>query len=61
MHITISDEDAAILHEILAAKLTDLRREISHTDSSRFRDTLRQVEGMLERVIPQLPRSSLMA
>jgi hypothetical protein len=61
MHISIDDEDAPILHEILQAKLIDLRREISHTDSARFRDTLRKVEAMLERVIPQLPQSSPMA
>ena len=61
MQISISGEDAAILHEILEAKLIDLRREISHTDSARFRTTLHQVEAMLERLIPQLPRSSSMA
>jgi hypothetical protein len=60
MNISISDEDALILHEILQAKLIDLKREISHTDSARFRDTLRKVEAMLERVIPQLPQSSSM-
>ena len=61
MHIAISDDDALILHEILQAKLIDLRREISHTDSARFRDTLRKVEAMLERVILQLPQSSSLA
>jgi hypothetical protein len=58
MQISISEEDGGILYEILYAKLVDLRREISHTDSSRFRDTLRKVEAMLERLIPQLPQSS---
>jgi hypothetical protein len=52
MQVSISEEDAAILYEILAAKLIDLRREIAHTDSSRFRHTLHQVEAMLERLIP---------
>ena len=60
MQVSISEEDAAILYEILAAKLIDLRREIAHTDSSRFRHTLHQVEAMLERLIPQLPSSSSM-
>jgi hypothetical protein len=54
--ISLSDRDAAILHELLAAKLVELRREISHTDSPRFRDTLYEVEGMLQRVIAQLPK-----
>jgi hypothetical protein len=54
--ISISDRDAVVLHELLAAKLVDLRREISHTDSPRFRDTLYEVEGMLQRVLAQLPK-----
>lgn len=53
--VSISETDAAILREVLDAKLTDLRREISHTDSPRFRDTLYQVEGALQRLIAQLP------
>ena len=54
MQISLSEEDAAILQQVLDAKLTDLRREISHTDSPRFRDTLYQVDAMLERLLPQL-------
>ena len=56
--ITISDRDGDILREVLDAKLIELRREISHTDSPRFRQTLNEVEAMLERVIPQLPRDA---
>ena len=54
--IAVSDQDATILRELLNAKLVDLRREISHTDSPRFRETLYQVEGMLQRVLDQLPK-----
>ena len=53
--ITISDQDANILRELLNAKLVDLRRETSHTDSPRFRATLYQVEATLQRVLDQLP------
>ena len=56
--ISMSDKDANILHELLAAKLVELRREISHTDSPRFRDTLYEVEGMLQRVLSQLPKGA---
>jgi hypothetical protein len=52
--ISISDTDAEILREMLEAKLIDLRREISHTDSPRFRHTLEDVEAMLQRLLPQL-------
>jgi hypothetical protein len=54
--IAVSEQDATILRELLNAKLVDLRREISHTDSPRFRETLYQVEGMLQRVLDQLPK-----
>lgn len=58
MDISISEQDAAILREILEAKLVELRREESHTDSPRFRNTLYRVDAMLERLLPQLPPSS---
>jgi hypothetical protein len=54
--ITVSDQDANILRELLNAKLVDLRRETSHTDSPRFRETLYQVEATLQRVLDQLPK-----
>lgn len=54
--ISISDNDASILRELLDAKLVELRREISHTDSPRFRDTLYEIDGVLQRVLTQLPR-----
>ena len=54
--ISISDNDASILRELLDAKLVELRREISHTDSPRFRDRLYEIDGVLQRVLTQLPR-----
>jgi hypothetical protein len=57
--ISISDKDASILQELLDAKLVELRREISHTDSPRFRDTLYEVEGTLQRVLAQLPKNAV--
>jgi hypothetical protein len=44
-----------MLRETLDAKLLDLRREISHTDSPRFREKLYLFEGMLQRLLAQLP------
>jgi hypothetical protein len=54
----MSEEDASMLRETLEAKLLDLRREISHTDSPRFREILYQLEGMLQRLLGQLPNST---
>jgi hypothetical protein len=56
--ITISDQDASILRELINAKLVDLRRETPHTDSRRFRETLYQVEGALQRLLDQLPEQA---
>ena len=53
--ISMAEEDGRTLKEFLEAKLVDLRREISHTDSPRFRETLYQLEGVLLRTIAQLP------
>ncbi|MGH9255964.1 MAG: hypothetical protein ACRD3C_15505 [Vicinamibacterales bacterium] len=56
--ISMSDKDASMLRELLAARLVELRREISHTDSPRFRDTLYEVEAVLLRVLDQLPQEA---
>ena len=53
--ISMSEQDARVLRETLEARLIELRREISHTDSPRFRETLYEVDGALERLINQLP------
>lgn len=55
LSISIAEDDGRTLKEFLEAKLLDLRREISHTDSPRFRETLYQLEGVLQRTIAQLP------
>jgi hypothetical protein len=54
--LTISDQDANILRELLNAKLVDMRRETPHTDSRSFRETLYEVEATLQRVLDQLPK-----
>ena len=58
LQISLSEQDAAMLREILDSKLLDLRREVSHTDSRDFRVTLHQVESMLERLLAQLPKAA---
>ena len=56
--ISLSESDAGILREFLNAKVVDLRREESHTDSPRFRETLYQLEGVVQRLIAQLPSAA---
>ena len=55
VHISMSEEDARMLGELLEDKyLVDLQREISHTDSQPFRDDLYKLEAMLTRLRAQL-------
>ena len=58
LSISITEEDGGTLKEFLEARLIELRREISHTDSPRFRETLYQLEGVLQRTIAQLPAAA---
>ena len=58
LHISISEQDASLLRTFLDAKLQDLNREMSHTDSPRFRETLYELERMLQRLLVQLPHNA---
>jgi hypothetical protein len=54
MQLTLTQEDAALLREILESTLSDLRMEIRETDSQAFRAELRTREQLLARVIGEL-------
>ena len=54
LHIDVPEQDAPLLREVLTAKLKELRREESHTDSPRYRSTLYRVDGAIERLVGQL-------
>lgn len=56
--ITLTEPEAAALRETIGAKLIELRREESHTDSPRFRETLYELEAALQKVQDQLGRVS---
>ncbi|MGH9253856.1 MAG: aminoacyl-tRNA deacylase [Vicinamibacterales bacterium] len=56
LHLALSPRDAAALRLILEAKLVDLRREITHTDSRKFRNGLRDIAIMLEGLVDELAR-----
>jgi len=58
VQLSLSEEDAGLLRETLDAKLRELRREISHTDSPRFRETLERLEELLQRLVTQLSETS---
>lgn len=52
--VQLADEEAALLKQSLEVLLSDLRMEISHTDSGDFRRGLKVEKAVLERVIAQL-------
>jgi hypothetical protein len=54
VQIELSTDDAALVRTILDDKLLELRKEINRTDSLAFKDTLRQSQHALERLIEQL-------
>ena len=54
MQLTLTSEEASVLHEVLDNYVSDLRMEISNTDSMDFRERLKDKKVFLERLIAQL-------
>jgi hypothetical protein len=54
MQLTLSEEEAAALREILASELSDLRVEIRRTDTHDVRERLRVRERLLDRLLAEL-------
>jgi len=53
-HLDLSREDAETLAAVIESTLSDLRYEISNTDSQDFRETLKKKKAALVRVLEQL-------
>ncbi len=54
MNLELADDDRALLKEILAGRLTELREEVHHARVSRFKDHLREKERQLVGIIDQI-------
>jgi len=54
MQLTLTKEEASTLHEVLTYYVSDLRMEISNTDSMDFREKLKAKELFLKRLIADL-------
>jgi hypothetical protein len=52
--ITLTQEEATALKDVLSHYLSDLRMEIADTDSMRFREGLKRKEVMLKKLLQQL-------
>lgn len=57
VHVDLSEEECAVLRDLLATRSHDLGHEIHHTDSRDFRAELRRQEhvlhSLLERLAPE--------
>ena len=52
--IQLADEEAEILKSVLEEYISELRMEVSNTDSMDFREALKHKEGILKRLVGQL-------
>jgi hypothetical protein len=54
MPLTLSDDDSALLRDLLADYLPALRREVARTEQHELRHLMVQREDLVERVLAQL-------
>lgn len=54
IQLDIDEAGVAILREVLDSARSDLKYEISNTDSKDYREQLRVKQALLEKVIEQL-------
>lgn len=54
MELTLRPEEATLLRQILTNYLSDLRMEISNTDSYELRQTLHRDENTIKEIISRL-------
>jgi len=47
VHLDLSEEECAVLRELLALRTQAIQHEIHHTDSREFRARLRRLEDVL--------------
>ncbi len=57
VRLELDDKEARILAEILRYHLSELRMEIADTDSMNFRETLKEKEALIRRILKELPSS----
>lgn len=59
VQLDINDEEREILAGVLDSYLSDLRMEISHTDSMDFREILKKRKAVLRKVLSALGASNV--
>lgn len=56
IEITINNDDAKILAEVLENNISELSGEISDTDRLEFRDSLKSKRIVLQRILAEIKR-----
>lgn len=56
IEITINNNDAKILAEVLENNISELSGEISDTDRLEFRDTLKSKRMVLQRILAEIKK-----
>jgi hypothetical protein len=54
MQITLSSEEAGLLHDLLQDYLPTLQREVARTEAKELRHLLVRRQELVERLLPQL-------
>ncbi|MBI5376885.1 MAG: hypothetical protein HZA77_15745 [Candidatus Schekmanbacteria bacterium] len=50
----LNEKEAKLLHDVLESDLSDLRMEISNTDSQTFKEGLKEKEGLISGLLKKL-------
>jgi len=56
MQLNLTADSATLLEAVLAEYLSDLWREIAHTEAHDYREGLKKKEMALQRILEQLAR-----
>lgn len=59
VHIDLSEEECAVLRDLLAVRTQELGHEIHHTDSREFRARLRHQDAVLRALLARLGPEAL--
>jgi hypothetical protein len=55
LELELTAAEEIVLRDMLASEISDLREEISHTDSMEFREGLKERRRVLQKVLDALP------
>ncbi len=54
VRLDLSVDEVELLRNILSNRLTDMRKEISHTATREFREKLKKEEELVERLLAEM-------